>query len=101
MIDLKIDNGNIKKLALMGTANAITADVIGTISIVYASLYKNNKDCARAFKEIVEAAIKDGLPWSIAKGIKLDDDDDDEKDNSDIKKMLSILDEIINKGKKK
>ena len=62
---------------------------------------KTTKIAQKAFKEIIEAAIKDGLPWSIAKGIKLDDDDDDEKDNSDIKKMLSILDEIINKGKKK
>lgn len=106
MIDLKIDNGIVKRLGLMGTTNTITADVIGTISVVYASLYKNDKDCARAFKKIVEAAIKDGLPWSIAKGIKLDDDDDDEKDEDDkkdeddIKKMLSMLDKIINKGKK-
>ena len=99
MIDLKIDNGNINRLALMGTTNTITADVIGTISIVYASLYKNDKDCARTFKEIVEAAIKDGLPWRIAKGIELDEDD--KKDEDDIKKMLSMLDKIINKGKKK
>lgn len=96
MIDLKIDNGNVKRLALMGTTNTITADVIGTISIVYASLYKNDKNCARAFKEIVEAAIKDGLPW------KLDIDfGDSEKDEGDIESMLSTLEKILNKKGKK
>ena len=99
MIELKIDNGNVKRLAVRGSTGTITTDVIGTISIVYASFYKNDKDCARAFKENVEAAIKDGLPWRIAKGIELDEGD--KKDEDDIKKMLSMLDKIINKGKKK
>lgn len=101
MIDLKIDNGNVKRLAMMGTESTIIADTIATISLIYASLSKTDKNRGRGFKDIIEAAVKDGLPWSIAKGIKLDDDDEDEKDNSDMKKMLSMLDEIINKGKKK
>ena len=98
MIDLKIDNGNINRLALMGTTNTITADVIGTISIVYASLYKNDKDCARGFKENVEAAIKDGLPWEVGEMIEVGDG---EKDEGDIENMLSTLKKILNKKGKK
>ena len=65
MIDLKIDNGNVKRLAMMGTESTIIADTIAAISLIYASLSKNDKNCGRRFKELVEAEVKDGLPWKL------------------------------------
>ena len=43
MIDLKIDNGNVKRLAMMGSTSTIIADTIATISLIYSSLSKNDK----------------------------------------------------------
>lgn len=98
MIDLKIDNGNVKRLAMMGTESTITADAIATISLIYASLSKTDKNCGRGFKDIIEAAIKDGLPWKVGKDI---DFGDSEKDEDDIESMLSTLEKILNKKGKK
>lgn len=99
MIDLKIDNGNVKKLAMMGSTSTITADTIATISLIYSSLTKNDKKCGRIFKDIIEAAVKDGLPWKVGEMIEVGDG---EKDEDDIENMLSTLEKILNKkGKKK
>ena len=98
MIDLKIDNGNVKRLAMMGTESTITADTIAAISLIYASLSKTDKNCGRGFKDIIEAAIKDGLPWKVGKDI---DFGDSEKDEGDIESMLSTLEKILNKKGKK
>lgn len=99
MIDLKIDNGNVKRLAVTGTEITIIADTIATISLIYASLSKTDKNCGRGFKDIIEAAIKDGLPWKVGEMIEFGDG---EKDEGDIENMLSTLEKILNKkGKKK
>ena len=99
MIDLKIDNGNVKRLAMMGSTSTIIADTIATISLIYASLSQNDKDCGRIFKEVVEAAVKDGLPWKVGERIEVGDG---EKDEGDIENMLSTLEKIFHKkGKKK
>lgn len=99
MIELKIDNGNVKKLTAMGSTSTITADTIAAISLIYASLSKTDKDCGRIFKEVVEAAVKDGLPWKVGERIEVGDG---EKDEGDIENMLSTLEKILNKkGKKK
>lgn len=98
MIDLKIDNGNVKKLTAMGSASTITADTIAAISFIYASLSKADKNCGRGFKELVEAAVKDGLPWKVGEMIEIGDG---EKDEGDIESMLSTLEKILNKKGKK
>ena len=98
MIDLKIDNGNVKRLVVMGSINTITADTIAAISLIYASLSKNDKNCGRRFKELVEAAVKDGLPWEVGEKIDIGDN---EKDEDDIESMLSALEKILNKKGKK
>lgn len=98
MIDLKIDNGNVKRLVAMGSTSTITADTIAAISLIYGSLSKNDKGCGRIFKDIIEAAIKDGLPWKAGKDI---DFGDSEKDEGDIESMLSTLEKILNKKGKK
>lgn len=96
MIELKIDNGNVKRLVAMGSTSTITADTIVAISFIYASLSKNDKNCGRMFKEFVESAVKDGLPW------KVDIDfGDSEKDEGYIESMLSTLEKILNKKGKK
>ena len=80
----------------MGSTSTITADTIAAISLIYASLSKTDKNCGRGFKDIIEAAVKDGLPW------KLDIDfGDSEKDEGDIESMLSTLEKILNKKGKK
>lgn len=98
MIEFKIDNGNVKKLTAMGSTSTITADTIAAISLIYASLSKTDKNCGRGFKDIIEAAIKDGLPWKVGKDI---DFGDSEKDEDDIESMLSTLEKILNKKGKK
>ena len=98
MIDLKIDNDNVKRLVAMGSTSTITADTIVTISLIYASLSKNDKNCGRMFKEFVESAVKDGLPWKVGKDI---DFGDSEKDEGYIESMLSTLEKILNKKGKK
>lgn len=98
MIDLKIDNGDVKRLAMMGTTSTITADTIAAISLIYASLSKNDKKCGRIFKKNVEAAVKDGLPWKVGEMIEVGDG---EKDEGDIESMLSTLEKILNKKGKK
>lgn len=94
MIDLKIDNGNVKRLAMMGSTSTIIADTLATISVIYASLSKNNKGCGRMFKELIEAAVKDGLPWEVGKTIEFGDN---QKNENDIESMLSTLEKILNK----
>lgn len=98
MIDLKIDNDNVKRLVIMGTASTIIADTIAAISLIYVSLSKNDKNCRRRFKELVEAAVKDGLPWKVGEMIEVVDS---EKDEGDIESMLSTLEKILNKKGKK
>lgn len=98
MIDLKIDNGNVKRLVVMGSTSTITADTLAAISLIYASLSKNNKNCGRGFKDIIEAAVKDGLPWKVGEMIEVGDG---EKDEGDIESMLSTLEKILNKKGKK
>lgn len=98
MIDLKIDNGNVKRLVVMGSTSTITADTLAAISLIYASLSKNNKNCGRIFKELVESAVKDGLPWEVGEKIDIGDS---EKDEDDIESMLSALEKILNKKGKK
>lgn len=98
MIELKIDNGNVKRLVAMGSASTITADTIAAISLIYASLSKNDKKCGRMFKDIIEAAVKDGLPWEVGEKIDIGDS---EKDEDDIESMLSALEKILNKKGKK
>lgn len=98
MIEFKIDNGNVKKLTAMGSTSTITADTIAAISLIYASLSKTDKNCGRMFKEFVESAVKDGLPWKVGKDI---DFGDSEKDEGDIESMLSTLEKILNKKGKK
>ena len=98
MIDLKIDNDNVKRLVIMGTASTIIADTIAAISLIYVSLSKNDKNCGRRFKELVEAAVKDGLPWKVGEMIEVVDS---EKDEGDIESMLSTLEKILNKKGKK
>ena len=98
MIDLKIDNGNVKRLAMMGSTSTITADAIATISLIYASLSKTDKSCGRRFKDIIEVAVKDGLLWKVGETIEVGDG---EKDEGDIESMLSTLEKILNKKGKK
>lgn len=98
MIALKIDNGNVKRLAMMGSTSTITADTIAAISLIYASLSQNDKNVGRRFKELVEAAVKDGLPWKVGEEIEFGDG---EKDEGDIENMLSTLEKILNKKGKK
>ena len=98
MIELKIDNGNVKRLVMMGSTSTITADTLAAISLIYASLSKNNKNCGRIFKEFVESAVKDGLPWEVGEKIDIGDS---EKDEDNIESMLSALEKILNKKGKK
>ena len=98
MIELKIDNGNVKRLVAMGSTSTITADTIAAISLIYASLSKNDKKCGRIFKDIIEAAVKDVLPWKVGERIEVGDG---EKDEDDIENMLSTLEKILNKKGKK
>lgn len=98
MIELKIDNGNVKRLVARGSTSTITADTIAAISFIYASLSKNDKNCGRIFKALVEAAVKDGLPWEVGEMIEVGDGENDE---GDIENMLSTLEKILNKKAKK
>lgn len=82
----------------MGTTSTIIADTIAAISLIYASLSKDDKNCGRRFKELVEAAVKDGLPWKVGEMIEVGDG---EKDEGDIENMLSTLEKILNKKGKK
>ena len=83
----------------MGSTSTIVADTLTTISVIYASLSKNNKSCGRMFKELIEAAVKDGLPWEVGETIEFGDN---QKNENDIENMLSTLEKILTKkGKKK
>ena len=84
---------------MMGSTSTIVADTLTTISVIYASLSKNNKSCGRMFKELIEAAVKDGLPWEVGETIEFGDN---QKNENDIENMLSTLEKILTKkGKKK
>lgn len=99
MIDLKIHDCKVERFAMIGSTSTIIADTLATISLIYASLSKNNKDCERIFKELIETAVKDGLLWEVGKTIEFGDG---QKDEDDIENMLSTLEKILTKkGKKK
>lgn len=72
MYEIKITNGKLDKLSIVGDLNTICAEVISSIGIVWDKIKEHDKKAANVFKTIVTAAFKDDVMFCESK----DDEDD-------------------------
>ena len=71
MLAFEFDEGNLKKLTIVGGLQDIAAETTCMLYIIYSTIKKNNKKAGEMFKECLESAIKDGIVFC--------DDDEREK----------------------
>lgn len=71
MLAFEFDNGNLKKLTIVGGLQDIASETTCMLSVIYSTIKKSNKQAGETFKECLEAAIKDGIVFC--------DDDEREK----------------------
>lgn len=71
MLAFEFDEGNLKKLTIVGGLQDIAAETTFMLYVIYSTIKKNNKKAGEMFKECLESAIKDGIVFC--------DDDEREK----------------------
>ena len=71
MLAFEFDNGNLKKLTIVGGLQDITAETTFMLHVIYSKIKKSNKKVGEMFKACLESAIKDGIIFC--------DDDEREK----------------------
>ena len=61
MLAFEFDEGNLKKLTIVGGLQDIAAETTFMLYVIYSTIKKNNKKAGEMFKECLESAIKDGI----------------------------------------
>lgn len=94
MLAFEFDEGNLKKLTIVGGLQDIAAETTFMLYVIYSTIKKNNKKAGEMFKECLESAIKDGIVFC--------DDDEREKileenDRDFFKEIEQMLQELKRK----
>ena len=98
MLAFEFDEGNLKKLTIVGGLQDIAAETTFMLYVIYSTIKKNNKKAGEMFKECLESAIKDGIVFC--------DDDEREKifektkkenDRDFFKELEQMLQELTRK----
>lgn len=85
MYEIKITNGELNKLSIVGDLSTICAEVISSIGIVWNKIKENDKNAANVFKKIITTAFKNDVMFCESK---------DDGDDALLKMLQALIEEF-------